>query len=125
MSGYSKTVMDHFFNPRNAGELPDADGFGEDGTSGNGPSMRFWVNVNNNQIDDVTFKAYGCGAAIACCSMLTEMAKGQTITSALELTEEMLTAALGGLPPGKYHCPKMAITAFHRSVLNARAKKLS
>lgn len=101
---YSERVMDHFANPRNVGELADANGIGEVGNSKCGDIMRMYIKVENNVITDVTFKTFGCGAAIATSSMATELIKGKTIDEALKLTNRALWKALDGLPPVKDHC---------------------
>ena len=95
---YSERVMDHFANPRNVGELADANGIGEVGNSKCGDIMRMYIKVENNVITDVTFKTFGCGAAIATSSMATELIKGKTIDEALKLTNRAVMEALDGLP---------------------------
>ena len=110
---YSERVMDHFANPRNVGELADANGIGEVGNSKCGDIMRMYIKVENNVITDVTFKTFGCGAAIATSSMATELIKGKTIDEALKLTNR---AALDGLPPVKVHCSVLAEQAIKAAV---------
>lgn len=105
---YSERVMDHFANPRNVGELADANGIGEVGNSKCGDIMRMYIKVENNVITDVTFKTFGCGAAIATSSMATELIKGKTIDEALKLTNRAVMEALDGLPPVKVHCSVLA-----------------
>lgn len=105
---YSEKVMDHFSNPRNVGELPDANGVGEVGNVVCGDIMKIYLKINNGIIEDVKFKTFGCGAAIATSSMATELIKGQSIQSALQLTNKAVIEALDGLPPVKVHCSVLA-----------------
>lgn len=105
---YSEKVMDHFANPRNVGELADANGIGEVGNSRCGDIMRMYIRVENNIIADVSFKTFGCGAAIATSSMATELIKGKPVEEALKLTNKAVMEALDGLPPVKVHCSVLA-----------------
>ena len=105
---YSEKFMDHFANPRNVGELKDANGVGEVGNSKCGDIMRMYLKIEGNTIVDVKFMTYGCGAAIATSSMATEMVKGKTIDDALKLTNKAVMEALDGLPPVKVHCSVLA-----------------
>mgnify|MGYP000058267759 FL=1 len=105
---YSEKVMDHFANPRNVGELPDANGIGEVGNSRCGDIMKMYIKVENNIIVDVSFKTFGCGAAIATSSMATELIEGKSIDDALKLTNKAVMEALDGLPPVKVHCSVLA-----------------
>ncbi len=105
---YSEKVMDHFANPRNVGEIPDADGVGEVGNSKCGDIMRMYIKVKDNVITDVKFKTFGCGAAIATSSMATELIQGRTIDEVLKLTNAAVMEALDGLPPVKVHCSVLA-----------------
>ena len=105
---YSEKIMDHFANPRNVGEIPDADGVGEVGNSKCGDIMRIYLKINNGIIDDVKFKTFGCGAAVATSSIATEMVKGKTIEDALKLTNKAVVEALDGLPSEKLHCSVLA-----------------
>ena len=105
---YSEKVMDHFANPRNVGELPDANGIGEVGNSRCGDIMKMYIKVENNIIVDVSFKTFGCGAAVATSSMATELIKGKSIDDALKLTNKAVMEALDGLPPVKVHCSVLA-----------------
>lgn len=105
---YSEKVMDHFSNPRNVGEIKDADGIGEVGNPKCGDIMKMYLKIENNVIVDVKFKTFGCGAAIATSSMATEMVKGKTIDQALKLTNKAVMEALDGLPPVKVHCSVLA-----------------
>ena len=113
---YSEKVMDHFENPRNVGEIPDADGVGTVGNAKCGDIMRMYLKVENGVIVDVKFKTFGCGAAIATSSMATEMVKGKTLKEALTLTNKAVTEALDGLPPVKIHCSLLAEEAIHAAV---------
>ena len=113
---YSERVMDHFANPRNVGELADANGIGEVGNSKCGDIMKMYIKVENNVITDVTFKTFGCGAAIATSSMATELIKGKTIDEALKLTNRAVMEALDGLPPVKVHCSVLAEQAIKAAV---------
>lgn len=105
---YTEKVMDHFNNPRNVGEIPDADGIGEVGNAKCGDIMRMYLKIKDNRIEDVKFKTYGCGSAIASSSMATEMIKGKTINEVLEVTNKAVAEALDGLPPVKMHCSVLA-----------------
>ena len=113
---YSEKVMDHFENPRNVGEIPDANGVGTVGNSKCGDIMRMFLKVENGVIQDVKFKTFGCGAAIATSSMATEMVKGKTLKEALALTNQAVAEALDGLPPVKMHCSMLAEEAIHAAV---------
>ena len=113
---YSEKVMDHFANPRNVGELADANGVGEVGNSKCGDIMRMYIKVKDNVIEDVSFKTFGCGAAIATSSMATELIKGKTIDEALKLTNRAVMEALDGLPPVKVHCSLLAEEAIHAAL---------
>ena len=113
---YSEKVMDHFTNPRNVGEIPDANGVGTVGNAKCGDIMRMYLKVENGIIEDVKFKTFGCGAAIATSSMATEMVKGKTLKEALELTNKAVAEALDGRPPVKMHCSLRAEEAIHAAV---------
>lgn len=105
---YSAKVMDHFTNPRNVGEIPDANGVGQVGNPVCGDIMKMYLKIENNQIEDVKFKTFGCGAAIATSSIATEMIKGKSVDEALKLTNKAVIEALDGLPPVKVHCSVLA-----------------
>ena len=105
---YSEKVMDHFSNPRNVGEIENADGIGEVGNAKCGDIMKMYLKIDNGVITDVKFKTFGCGAAIATSSIATEMVKGKTIEEALQLTNKAVVEALDGLPPVKLHCSVLA-----------------
>ena len=113
---YSEKVMDHFSNPRNVGEIPDANGVGTVGNAKCGDIMKMYLKVENGVIVDVKFKTFGCGAAIATSSMATEMVKGKTLEEALKLTNKAVAEALDGLPPVKMHCSLLAEEAIHAAV---------
>lgn len=122
-SVYSQKVMEHFMNPRNTGEIPDASGIGTVGNIICGDVMRMYVKVENNIIVDAKFKTMGCGAAIATSSMITEMVKGKTVEEALEISNKTVAEALGGLPPIKLHCSVLAEQAL-RAALTDYYKKI-
>lgn len=113
---YTEKVMDHFANPRNVGEIKDADGVGEVGNAKCGDIMRIYLKVEVNIIKDVKFKTFGCGAAIATSSMVTEMVMGKTLEDALTVTNQAVAEALGGLPPVKMHCSNLAADAMHKAI---------
>ena len=113
---YSEKVMDHFENPRNVGEIPDANGVGTVGNAKCGDIMRMFLKVEDGIIQDVKFKTFGCGAAIATSSMATEMVKGKSLKEALALTNKAVAEALDGLPPVKMHCSLLAEEAIHAAV---------
>lgn len=120
---YSEKVMDHFSNPRNVGEIKDADGVGQVGNPTCGDIMRFYLKIDNNIITDIKFKTFGCGAAIATSSMATELAKGKTVEQALELTNKAVAEALDGLPPVKMHCSNLAADALRAAIIDYKEKK--
>lgn len=114
--GYSTKVMEHFANPRNVGEIPDADGVGKVGNPVCGDIMNMYIKVKDNVITDVKFKTFGCGAAIATSSMATELIKGKTIEEALKITNAAVAEALGGLPKVKMHCSVLAEQAVRSAI---------
>jgi len=120
---YTEKVMDHFSNPRNVGEIKDANGVGEVGNAKCGDIMRIYLQVEDDIIKDVKFKTFGCGAAIATSSMVTEMVKGKTLTEALEISNQAVADALGGLPPAKMHCSNLAADALHEAIKDYMRKK--
>ncbi|AYO30495.1 MAG: nitrogen fixation protein NifU [Thermoanaerobacteraceae bacterium] len=120
---YNEKVMDHFSNPRNVGEIPDADGVGQVGNPVCGDIMKIFIKVNNNVIEEIKFKTFGCGAAIATSSMVTEMVKGKTLDEALKITNKAVAEALGGLPPVKMHCSNLAADALHAAIEDFRKKQ--
>lgn len=113
---YSNKVMEHFKNPRNMGEIPDADGVGTVGNPVCGDLMTMYIKVKNNHISDIKFKTFGCGAAIATSSMTTELAKGKTLEEAMKITRGNVAEALEGLPPIKMHCSNLAADALHAAI---------
>jgi len=120
---YSEKVMDHFMNPRNVGEIEDADGVGQVGNPKCGDIMKVFIKVENDVIVDIKFKTFGCGAAIATSSMSTEMVKGKTIEEALKLTNKAVAEALDGLPPVKMHCSVLAEEAIKAAIEDYQKKK--
>jgi nitrogen fixation protein NifU and related proteins len=122
MPFYSEKVMDHFSNPRNVGEIKDADGVGEVGNPVCGDMMTFYVKVKDNKLEDVKFKTFGCGAAIAVSSMVSDMAKGKTIEEAMKITNDSVAKELGGLPPNKMHCSNLGADALHKAIENYLGK---
>lgn len=122
---YSQKVMDHFMNPRNVGEIPDADGIGMEGNPTCGDAMQIFIKVENDRIVDAKFKTFGCGAAIAVSSMITEMIKGKTIDEALQISKETVAQELGGLPPQKMHCSNLGADALRKAIEDYRSKKKS
>ena len=113
---YSEKVMEHFKNPRNVGEIPDADGIGNVGNAVCGDIMRLYIKVENDKIIDAKFKTFGCGAAISTSSMVTEIVKGKTIAEALRISNRAVAEALGGLPPIKMHCSVLAEQALKSAI---------
>ncbi|MCJ7506565.1 Fe-S cluster assembly scaffold protein NifU [Candidatus Bathyarchaeota archaeon] len=120
---YSEKVMDHFRNPRNVGEIPDADGVGTVGNPVCGDMMTVHIKVKDNRIADIKFKTFGCGAAVATSSMVTELAKGKTLDEAMKITRADVAEHLGGLPPIKMHCSNLAADALHSAIDDYRKKK--
>ena len=119
---YTDKVMDHFSNPRNVGEITDADGVGEVGNATCGDIMRIYLKINQKRIADVKFKTFGCGAAIATSSMVTEMVKGKTLEEAMAITNKAVAQALDGLPPQKMHCSNLAADALHKAIEDYRER---
>lgn len=113
---YTEKVMEHFSNPHNVGELPDADGVGEVGNAKCGDIMKMYIKVENDIITDIRFKTFGCGAAIATSSVATDMIKGKSISDALKVTNKQVVEALGGLPAPKIHCSVLAEQAIKTAV---------
>ncbi len=113
---YTQAVIDHFQNPRNVGEIAEADGVGEVGNPSCGDMMRISIAVKDKKITDCKFKTLGCGAAIATSSIATEMARGMTLDEAMALTRDQVAEALGGLPPEKMHCSNLAADGLHAAV---------
>ncbi len=120
---YTDIVMEHFKNPRNVGEITDADGVGEVGNPACGDIMAFYIKVKDNVLEDVKFKTFGCGAAIAVSSMVSEMAKGKTLDEAMQISNKSVIEALDGLPKKKHHCSNLGADALHRAIEDYRAKQ--
>ena len=119
---YSKKVMDHFTNPRNVGEMPNADGVGEKGNPVCGDAMKIFIKVKDNKIVDAKFQTFGCGAAIAVSSMVTEMVKGKTLDEALKISKETVANELDGLPAQKQHCSNLGADALHDAINDYKQK---
>lgn len=119
---YSEKVMDHFMNPRNLGELENADGVGEVGNPTCGDLMKIFIKVENDKIIDIKFQTFGCGAAIATSSMVTELAKGKSLDEALEITRDDVATNLEGLPPLKMHCSNLASEALKAAIEDYRKR---
>ena len=120
---YSDMVMEHFKNPRNIGSITDADGVGSEGNPVCGDIMKIYIKVKDNRIEDAKFQTFGCGAAIATSSMVTEMVKGKTIEEALVISNKAVAEALGGLPATKMHCSNLAADALHRAIEDYKNKQ--
>jgi nitrogen fixation NifU-like protein len=118
MPVYSEKVMQHFMNPHNVGEIEDADGVGEIGNPVCGDMMTFYIKVKDNRIEDVKYKTFGCGAAIAVSSMASDMVKGKTLQEALTLTPAMVAQELEGLPKNKLHCSNLGAQALRKAIRN-------
>ncbi len=120
---YSDMVMEHFMNPRNVGEIENADGVGEVGNPVCGDMMTFYIKVDDGRLSDVKFKTFGCGAAIAVSSMVSEMAIGKTLDEALKITRENVAEQLGGLPKQKMHCSNLGADALHKAIQDYQSKQ--
>jgi len=120
---YTEKVMDHFSNPRNVGEIEDADGVGKVGNPVCGDVMKIYISIDNERISDIKFKTFGCGAAIASSSILTEMVKGKTIEEAQEITDKDVSEALHGLPKEKMHCSNLAADGLQNALEDFFNKK--
>ncbi|MDP2730945.1 MAG: Fe-S cluster assembly scaffold protein NifU [Dehalococcoidales bacterium] len=123
MPVYSQKVMDHFMNPRNVGEIENADGVGEVGNPVCGDMMTFYIKVKNNHLEDVKFKTFGCGAAIAVSSIASEMAMGKTLEEAMKITPQLVANELEGLPKQKLHCSNLGAQALNKAIENYLKKK--
>ncbi len=123
MAAYSKEVMDHFTAPRNVGEIDNADGIGEIGNPTCGDMMTFYIKVKDNVLEDIKFKTFGCGAAIAVSSMVSDMAKGKTLDEALKITNKNVAKELGGLPKNKLHCSNLGADALHAAIEDYKKKQ--
>jgi nitrogen fixation NifU-like protein len=120
---YNAKVMDHFSNPRNVGEIENADGVGEVGNIRCGDIMRIYIKVEDERIADIKFRTFGCGAAVATSSMVTEMVKGKTLEEAETVSNAAVAEALGGLPPVKMHCSNLAADALHAAILDYKSRQ--
>lgn len=120
---YSAKVMEHFLHPRNVGVIEDADGVGEVGNPACGDVMTFYIKVKEDRIAEIKFQTFGCGAAIAVSSMISEMAKGKHITEALKITNRDVAEALEGLPQQKLHCSNLGADALHKAIEDYLARK--
>ena len=121
---YTELVMDHFSNPRNVGEIDDADGVGQVGNPVCGDIMRMTIKVDGeDHITDIKFKTFGCGAAVATSSMVTEMVMGKSLTEAADISNKAVAEALGGLPPNKMHCSNLAADALHLAIQDYLVKR--
>jgi nitrogen fixation protein NifU and related proteins len=116
MVQYNEKVMQHFMNPHNVGEIKDADGVGEIGNPVCGDMMTFYIKVKDNKLDDVKFKTFGCGAAIAVSSMVSDIAKGKTVEEAMKITNKDVADELGGLPKNKMHCSNLGADALKAAI---------
>jgi len=123
ISMYSAKVMEHFKNPRNMGEIPNADGVGTVGNPVCGDMMTIYIKVKDDRLADIKFKTFGCGAAIATSSMITELARGKTLKEALEITRKNVADSLDGLPPIKMHCSNLAADGLHAAIEDYYKKK--
>jgi nitrogen fixation NifU-like protein len=123
MPAYSDKVMDHFMNPRNVGEIKDADGVGEVGNPVCGDMMTFYIKVKDSRLDDVKFQTFGCGAAVAVSSITSEMAKGKTLEEAVKITPALVAKELEGLPKNKYHCSNLGAQALQEAIRDYAKKK--
>ncbi len=119
---YTDKVMDHFQNPRNVGVLKDADGTGQVGNPVCGDMMTFYIKVKDNRLEDIKFQTFGCGAAIAVSSIVSEMALGKSLDEAMKITNEIVAEELGGLPKNKLHCSNLGADALHAAISDYRKK---
>ncbi len=123
MPVYSEKVMEHFMSPRNVGEIEDADGIGEVGNPVCGDMMTFYIKVKDNRVADVKYKTFGCGAAIAVSSMVSEMAKGKTLEEVRKITPALVAKELEGLPKNKFHCSNLGAQALNKAIDNYLEKQ--
>jgi len=120
---YTEKAMEHFKNPRNVGEIADADGVGQIGDEECGDMVKVWIKVDGVHLSDIKYKVFGCPAAIAVCSMMSQMAVGMHVDDAYEITDSQVAEALGGLPDQKYHCSNLGATALQKAILSYVLKK--
>ena len=123
MPVYNDKVMDHFMNPRNVGEIENPDGVGEEGNAVCGDMMTFYIKVKDDKLEDVKFKTFGCGAAIAVSSIVSELAKGKTLEEVKKIDPDSVVEELGGLPKNKYHCSNLGAQALHKAIEDYESKK--
>jgi len=123
MPAYSEKVMDHFMHPRNVGEIENADGIGEVGNPVCGDMMAFYIKVKDDRLSDIKFKTFGCGAAIAVSSIVTEMGMGKTLEEARQITPELVAKELEGLPKNKFHCSNLGAQALNKAIDNYLEKQ--
>ncbi len=123
MPVYSEKVMEHFMNPRNVGEIEDPDGIGEVGNPVCGDMMTFYIKVKDDRLEDVKFRTFGCGAAIAVSSMVSEMAMGKTLEEAMKITPRLVANELEGLPKQKLHCSNLGAQALNKAIQDYLSKK--
>lgn len=123
MPVYSQTVMEHFMNPRNVGEIENPDGIGEVGNPVCGDMMTFYIKVKDNRLEDIKFKTFGCGAAIAVSSMVSEMAKGKTLEEVMKISPKSVVDELKGLPKQKFHCSNLGAQALQKAIKNYLSKQ--
>lgn len=123
MPMYTEKVMDHFMHPRNVGTIDDADGVGEVGNPVCGDMMTFYIKVKDDRLEDVKFQTFGCGAAIAVSSMVSEMAIGKTLDEALAITNRAVAEELEGLPTNKLHCSNLGADALHKAIEDYKSKQ--
>ena len=123
MPVYNENIMEHFMSPRNVGEIENPDGVGEVGNPVCGDMMAFYIKVKDNRLEDVKFKTFGCGAAIAVSSMASEMARGKTLEEALKITPQSVADELGGLPKSKFHCSNLGAQALTKAIQDYMSKQ--
>jgi len=121
--GYSQKVMEHFMNPHNVGVIENADGYGKVGNPVCGDIMEIFIKVKDDVIQEIKFRTFGCGSAIATSSMVTDMAKGKHLDEAMKITRDDVASELEGLPPRKMHCSNLAADALHNAILDYRSKQ--
>jgi len=123
MPVYNDLVMDHFMNPRNVGEIENPDGVGEEGNPVCGDMMTFYIRVKDNKLEDVKYKTFGCGAAIAVSSIVSEMAKGKTLDEVKKINPDKVVQELGGLPKNKHHCSNLGAQALMKAIDDYESKQ--
>lgn len=121
---YSEKLLDHFSHPRNVGEIEDADGIGQIGDPTCGDMVKVWIKVRDDRIVDAKFRVFGCPAAIATCSVMTELAMGNSLDEAAEITDEVIADAVGGLTPDKMHCSNLSAAALYEAIMDYVIKSI-